>query len=158
MTLKQRLLFSLLMCTGMATSMSWLGMAKNLGLTSTMWRLFLVSVLPTIAFAFVLNFVVVGNLANLLIKLRTQRMADEAAIRLKANAIRGWTMLLTMCFTMSTRALLMNGTLFHMTVSQFVLSFFGTLTMAYFIREIFVMPVVRNLVFRIMPLKRPAVK
>ena len=151
MTLKQRLLFTLFLCTGMAGSMSWLGMAKSVGINHNMWRVFWLSVGPTIAFAFVLNLLVAVNLSNLLIKWQTHRMVDEARIQAKSTTIRSWTMLLTMCFTMSTRALLLNGTLGHMTVSQFILGFVSTLTMAYFIRDLFVMPAATRLVFRIMP-------
>jgi len=151
MTLKQRLLFTLFLCTGMASSMSWLGMAKSMGINHEMWRLFWLAVGPTIIFAFIFNLLVVSNLSSLLIKWQTRRLVDSAAIRLKATTIRSWTMLLGMCFTMSTRALMMNGTLFHMTVGQFILGFFGTLTMAYFIRDLFIMPIATHLVFRIMP-------
>ncbi|AVK61869.1 hypothetical protein C5Z25_08840 [Lactobacillus sp. CBA3605] len=151
MTLKQRLLFTLFLCTGMAGSMSWLGMAKSMGINGEMWRLFWLSIGPMIAFAFVFNLLVVSNLSNLLIKWRTRRLTDSAVIRLKAATIRSWTMLLSMCFTMSTLALTVNGTLFHMTVAQFILGFFGTLTMAYFIRDLVIMPLATRLVFQIMP-------
>ena len=78
-------------------------------------------------------------------------MNNEVAIRLKNDNIRGWIILLTMSFTMSTRALLINGMLFHMTPVQFIFGFFGTLTTAYFIRDVFIMPIVRRLVFRVKP-------
>ncbi|WP_261810786.1 hypothetical protein [Levilactobacillus humaensis] len=146
MTLKQRLLFTLLMCTGMASSMSWLGMAKSQGINLAMWRLFGLAVVPTILFAFVFNLLIVVNLSNLLIKWWTRRLVNEETIQLKAGTIRSWTMLLVMSFTMSTRALLMNGTLFHMSVTQFILSYFGTLTMAYFIRDLFVMPAIQHFI------------
>lgn len=150
MTFKQRLLFTLLLCTGMAGSMSWLGMAANAGINLTMWRVYLLSIVPTIifAFAFVFNLLIASTLSTLLIKWRTRRMANADAIQLKAGTIRSWTMLLVMCFTMSTRALIMNGTLGHMTAVQFILSFFETLTSAYFIRELFIMPAVRRIMAR----------
>jgi len=151
MTFKKRLLFTLLMCTGMASSMSWLGMATKMGINRGMWRIFGLALLPTIGFAFVFNFVVVGTLTQLLIKWRTRNMVNQTAILLKANAMRGWTMLLVMCLTMSTRALMMNGTLFHMTITQFILGFFGTLTTAYFVRNIFIMPLVRKILAQVMP-------
>jgi len=148
MTLKQRLIFSFLMSVGMAGSMSWLGMATSMGINATMWRVFGLSVGPTILFAFVFNVLVASNLSTLLIKLRTRRLIDESAIKLKAGTIRSWTMLLVMCFPMSTGALLMNGTLAHMTVTQFILSFFSTLTMAYFVRDLFIMPAIQRLITR----------
>ncbi|MFD1454441.1 hypothetical protein ACFQ44_01950 [Levilactobacillus lanxiensis] len=148
MTLKQRLIFSFLMCTGMASSMSWLGMAKNMGINANMWRVFGLSVGPTILFAFVLNVLVVSNLSTLLVKIGTRPLVNASAIQLRAGTIRSWTMLLVMCFTMSTRALLMNGTLAHMTVTQFVLSFFSTLTMAYFVRDLLIMPAIQRLMTR----------
>lgn len=148
MTFKQRLLFTLLLCTGMAGSMSWLGMAVNAGINLTMWRVYLLSIVPTIIFAFIFNLLIASTLSTLLIKWWTQGMANADAIQLKAGTIRSWTMLLVMCFTMSTRALIMNGTLGHMTVVQFILSFFETLTTAYFIRELFIMPAVRRIMAR----------
>ncbi|MFC6294872.1 hypothetical protein ACFQH1_06630 [Lactiplantibacillus daoliensis] len=151
MNFKQRLGFTLLMSIGMATSMSWLGMAKSMGINGAMWRVFLLALAPTIAFAFVFNFLVVATLTNWLVKWWTKGMTDTKAIGFKSGAIRGWIMLLMMSFTMSTRALLINGTFFHLTVSQFILSFFGTFTMAYFVRDILIMPLVRHLLFHAMP-------
>ncbi len=151
MTFKQRLGFTLLMCIGMATSMSWLGMATNMGINAAMWRVFWLALAPTIAFAFIFNFVVVSTLSELLAKWWTKGMTDSEAIGFKSGAIRGWTMLLMMSFTMSTRALLINGTFYHLTVEQFILSFFGTFTTAYFVRDILIMPLVRHLLFHAMP-------
>ncbi|MFD1548753.1 hypothetical protein [Levilactobacillus fuyuanensis] len=148
MTFKQRLLFTLLLCTGMAGSMSWLGMAVNAGINLTMWRVYLLSIVPTIIFAFIFNLLIASTLSTLLIKWWTRGMANADAIHLKAGTIRSWTMLLVMCFTMSTRALIMNGTLGHMTAVQFILGFFETLTSAYFIRELFIMPAVRRIMAR----------
>jgi len=148
MAFKRYILFILFMCIGMGGSMSWLKLATNLGINSSMWRLFLISVLPTIAFAFLFNFLIVGNISNLLVKWRTKNMTDEKAIGLKAGVIRGWTMLIMMSFTMSTRALWISGTLSHMTVVQFILGYFGTLTMAYFVRDVIIMPLVRRILFR----------
>jgi len=42
----------------------------------------------------------------------------------------------------------MNGTLAHMTVAQFILSFFSTLTMAYFVRDLLIMPGIQRLMTR----------
>jgi len=148
MAFKRRVLFILFMCIGMGGSMSWLKLATNQGINSSMWRVFLISVLPTIAFAFVFNFLIVSNVSNWLVRWRTKNMTDEKAIGLKAGAIRGWTMLIMMSFTMSTRALLITGTLSHMTVVQFILGYFGTLTMAYFVRDVIIMPLVRRILFR----------
>lgn len=125
MNLKQRILFTLLMCIGMGSSMSWLGIAESQGINGSMWRLFLLSILPTIAFAFVFNMLIVGNVSNWLVKWFTKNMTDTAAIGLKTGTIRGWTMLIMMSFTMSTRALWVNGTLYHMTAEQFILGFLG---------------------------------
>lgn len=148
MTFKQRFIFTLLMCIGMASSMSWLGMANNQGINSSMWRLFWLTLLPTIAFGFVFNFLIVGTLNNWLVKWQTKNMTDQNEIDLKSGMIRGWTMLLIMSFTMSTRALIINGSLFHMTIIQFILGFFGTFTTAYFVRDIIIMPSVRYIMFR----------
>jgi len=148
MAFKRYILFILFMCIGMGGSMNWLKLATNLGINRSMWRLFLISVLPTIAFAFLFNFLIVGNISNLLVKWRTKNMTDEKAIGLKAGVIRGWTMLIMMSFTMSTRALWISGTLSHMTVVQFILGYFGTLTMAYFVRDVIIMPLVRRILFR----------
>lgn len=151
MTLKQRLLFTLLMCIGMGSVMSWLGMATSEGLGPSMWQTFWPSVVPTIAFAFIFNLLVASNLSNWLIKWRTKGLTDPAAKELKAGTIRGWTMILTMCLTMSTRGVLQSGALFHMTFAQFLLEFFESLAMAYFVRDLFIKPLVRRLVFRWLP-------
>lgn len=148
MAFKRQVLFILFMCIGMGGSMSWLKLATNQGINSSMWRVFLISVLPTIAFAFVFNFLIVSNISNWLVKLLTKNITDEKVIGLKAGAIRGWTMLIMMSFTMSTRALWISGTLSHMTVVQFILGYFGTLTMAYFVRDVVIMPLVRRILFR----------
>ncbi|MQS52976.1 hypothetical protein [Companilactobacillus mishanensis] len=153
MTLKERILFTLFMCIGMATSMTWLGLATSQGVNPSMWHIFLISILPTIGFAFIFNFLIVGNISNLLVKLWTRGMTNQEAIGLKAGEIRGWTMLLIMSFTMSTRALIINGSIFHMTILTFLLGYFVKLTMAHFIRAILVMPAVRRIMLQAVPNK-----
>jgi len=148
MSFKKRFLFTLLMCIGMASSMSWVKMATNQGINGPMWHVFWLALGPTIVFAFIFNFFVVAGCNQLLVKWQTKGMTNQEAIGIKAGTIRGWTMLLMMSFTMSTRALLINGTLFHLTLGQFILGYFGTLTMAYFIRDVIVLPLVRKMLFR----------
>jgi len=131
----------------MGSSMSWLKMATNMGINGAMWRLFFLSVIPTIVFAFVFNLLVVGNVNKWLIKWQTRNINDKAIADLKAGTIRGWTIILLMSFTMSTRAILINGSIYHMTIVQFILGYFGTLTMAYFVRDTFIMPIVNRMLF-----------
>ncbi|KRN03352.1 hypothetical protein FD13_GL000135 [Levilactobacillus senmaizukei DSM 21775 = NBRC 103853] len=146
MNSKQRLLFSITMTTIMASVMSWLGMAKSTGINLAFWRAYATSILPTLAFAIMWNVLVASNVAKLMIKLGTRKLTDEAEIITRSGTIRSWTMISVMCFTMSTLALVVNGELFAMTPVTFILAFFGDFTMAFFVRGMFVMPLVKRMV------------
>ncbi|VDG25526.1 hypothetical protein [Lactiplantibacillus mudanjiangensis] len=145
MPLKQRLVFTLMMCIGMGSIMSWLGMVTSTGLSATVMHQFWLQVLPTIAFAYVFNLLIATNLAALAIKLGTRRLTDTVAIMKRAQTIRGWVMIVVMCLTMSTRALIMTGALYQMTPLQFGLGFIESLIMALIVRDFFVKPVTRRL-------------
>ncbi|MFC6274461.1 hypothetical protein ACFQET_02910 [Levilactobacillus tangyuanensis] len=146
MNSKQRLLFSITMTTFMASIMSWIGMAKSTGLNPEFWRTYATSILPTLAFAIMWNVLVASNVAKLMIKLGTRNLTDADEITTRSSTIRSWTMISVMCFTMSTLALVVNGELSAMTPVTFILSFFGDFTMAFFVRGMFVMPLVKRLV------------
>ncbi|MFC6182478.1 DUF2798 domain-containing protein [Lactiplantibacillus daowaiensis] len=145
MPLKQRLTFTLIMCIGMGSLMSLLGMGLSMGWSPRVFHAFWLSVLPTIAFAFVFNLLIASNIASLLIKLGTHHLTDQLLIRKRTGQIRGWAMILVMCFTMSTRALIMNGTLTHLTLVQFISEFLVSLTLAYIVRGSLVKPIARKL-------------
>ena len=145
MPLKQRLTFTLIMCIGMGSIMSFLGMVTSSGWSNSLMHQFELSVLPTIAFAFVFNLLIASNIAAALIKFGTRNLTDAQAIFKRTSTIRGWAMILVMCLTMSTRALVMNGVIFKMTPVQFGLGFIESLIMALIVRDFFVKPIARKL-------------
>lgn len=89
MPLKQRLTFTLIMCIGMGSIMSLLGMVTSSGWSNALVHQFAASVVPTIVFAFIFNLLIASNIAAALIKFGTRNLTDNQAIIHRASTIRG---------------------------------------------------------------------
>jgi hypothetical protein len=150
MSTKQRLFLTAEMCLGMGSIMSLIGNLFAMGWTTSAFHAFFVWWVQTIVVAFIYNLMVASNITNWLISRATVGLTGQALLK-KSSQIRGWTMIVIMCFSMCTWGLLTAGQLPAIGVTGLLMTWARSFILAYIVRGILVKPLAMRIMLKVVP-------